>query len=243
MDFDSDPGEQMKPSKQISESLRLNAILTFSGGFMDAYSYMCRGEVFANAQTGNVILLMIHASMADFSIAIKYVFPIAAFSLGVIVAEVIRHYFFRENRFHWRQLAVLLEALILFAVAFIPQVRNDVANALISFACGVQVESFRKLRGNAIATTMCVGNLRSAAQAMSLFKLTGEKDYFKKGMLYYSVIFIFALGAVVGNFCVKHMEEKAIFVSSLVVFSGFLLMFIEPKDKKEEDESQGGMIG
>lgn len=229
----------MKKSRQISESFRLNAILTFSGGFMDAYSYMCRGEVFANAQTGNVILLMIHASIADFSVALKYLFPIMAFSLGVVVAEVIRYYFLREGRFHWRQLAVLLEALILFGVAFIPQVRNDVANALISFACGVQVESFRKLRGNAIATTMCVGNLRSAAQAMSLSKLSGEKEHFRKGMLYYVVIFIFAVGAVVGDFCVKHMAEKAILVSSVAVFIGFLLMFIEPKDEAVSPDNKG----
>ena len=47
----------MKHKFQISESIRLGAILALSGGFMDAYSYMERGEVFANAQTGNIVLL------------------------------------------------------------------------------------------------------------------------------------------------------------------------------------------
>ena len=46
----------MKASKQISESLPIMILLTLSGGFMDAYSYLCRGEVFANAQTGNILL-------------------------------------------------------------------------------------------------------------------------------------------------------------------------------------------
>ena len=46
----------MKHKFQISESIRLGAILALSGGFMDAYSYMERGEVFANAQTGNMLL-------------------------------------------------------------------------------------------------------------------------------------------------------------------------------------------
>ena len=35
----------MKHKFQISESIRLGAILALSGGFMDAYSYMERGEV------------------------------------------------------------------------------------------------------------------------------------------------------------------------------------------------------
>ena len=43
----------MKHSMQISESIGLGTILALSGGFMDAYSYIERGKVFANAQTGN----------------------------------------------------------------------------------------------------------------------------------------------------------------------------------------------
>ena len=41
---------------QTSESFRLSAILSFSGGLQDAYTYNTRGSVFANAQTGNVVL-------------------------------------------------------------------------------------------------------------------------------------------------------------------------------------------
>lgn len=53
----------MKASKQISESLPIMILLTLSGGFMDAYSYLCRGEVFANAQTGNILLFGVNLSM------------------------------------------------------------------------------------------------------------------------------------------------------------------------------------
>ena len=38
-------------SKQMSETIELGIVLALSGGFMDAYSYMCRDHVFANAQT------------------------------------------------------------------------------------------------------------------------------------------------------------------------------------------------
>ena len=37
----------LKFSKQMSESIKLGVILAIAGGFMDAYSYMCRGKVFA----------------------------------------------------------------------------------------------------------------------------------------------------------------------------------------------------
>ena len=45
----------MKHSKQMSESVRLGILLALSGGLMDAYSYIVRDRVFANAQTGNML--------------------------------------------------------------------------------------------------------------------------------------------------------------------------------------------
>ena len=42
---------------QMSDSLLVGALLSFTGGFQDAYTYLCRGKVFANAQTGNIVLL------------------------------------------------------------------------------------------------------------------------------------------------------------------------------------------
>lgn len=43
---------------QTSESFRLSALLSFSGGLQDAYTYNMRDKVFANAQTGNVVLMI-----------------------------------------------------------------------------------------------------------------------------------------------------------------------------------------
>ena len=40
---------------QVSESFLLCALLTMTGGFLDVYTYITRGHVFANAQTGNSV--------------------------------------------------------------------------------------------------------------------------------------------------------------------------------------------
>ncbi|MEF9840560.1 MAG: DUF1275 family protein, partial [Lachnospiraceae bacterium] len=42
-------------STRISETFLIGAILAMVGGFLDAYTYLCRGGVFANAQTGNLV--------------------------------------------------------------------------------------------------------------------------------------------------------------------------------------------
>ena len=66
----------MKKAMQMSESVEVAIFLALSGGLMDAYSYLLRGEVFANAQTGNMLLLGVHASQGNWAMCLKYAFPI-----------------------------------------------------------------------------------------------------------------------------------------------------------------------
>ena len=47
--------EDVKKEIQMSESFRVASLLAVCGGILDAYSYLCRGGVFANAQTGNIV--------------------------------------------------------------------------------------------------------------------------------------------------------------------------------------------
>ena len=42
---------------QMSDTFFAAVFIILSGGFQDAYTYCCRGSVFANAQTGNIVLL------------------------------------------------------------------------------------------------------------------------------------------------------------------------------------------
>ena len=111
----------MKHSLQMSETLRLGIILALSGGFMDAYSYLERGNVFANAQTGNLLLFGVNLAEGNYFAMLSYLLPVLAFTLGILLADTVRCL---NIRLHWRQLSVLLEAVILICVAFFPHSLN-----------------------------------------------------------------------------------------------------------------------
>lgn len=81
----------MNKKVQISESIELGILLALSGGFMDAYSYIGRGEVFANAQTGNMLLLGVHLSEGNIPAAIRYLCPVLAFTFGIALADIVRN--------------------------------------------------------------------------------------------------------------------------------------------------------
>ena len=227
--------ENMNKRKiQMSESIELGIMLALAGGFMDAYSYICRGEVFANAQTGNMLLFGIHLSQGEWSLALHYLCPVVAFAAGIAISDIVKFILLDYEKIHWRQLAVLFEAVILFAVSFMPQNINLLANSLTSLACGIQVESFRKIHGNGIATTMCIGNLRSGTQNMCEYFHTKEGRFVRKGLLYYGIILCFIVGAVIGNICVKMVAESAIRIASVFLFLVFCMMFID----REKEERQ-----
>lgn len=215
----------MERAKQTSESIELGVLLALAGGFMDAYSYIARDGVFANAQTGNILLVGVNLSGGDLMRAGRYFFPVLAFALGIMLADLIHERF--SSLFHWRQLTVFLEAVILLGVSFIPGTANLVANCLTSFACGMQVESFRKIHGHGIATTMCIGNLRSALQSVDDYIITHNKGFLENGLLYFGVILTFVAGAVLGNLCIGWMGLHAIAVASALLAVCFLIMFID----------------
>ena len=203
--------------RQTSETFLLSAILALSGGFQDAYTYNARDEVFSNAQTGNVVLMSQHLMMGDFKIALRYLFPLIAFALGVLVAERISHRYKNASRIHWRQIVVLVEIVILFAVGFIPVRFNLLATMLVSFACSMQVQTFRKVNGYGYASTMCIGNLRSGTESLSVFFREREHSALRKALHYYGIIFIFAIGAGLGGVLSLRIGVQAIWGSCILL--------------------------
>ena len=65
-----------KSHGQMSESFVTAAFLSLSGRLQDAYTYLFRGKVFANAQTGNIVLLSQSISAAEWNLAIRYLVPL-----------------------------------------------------------------------------------------------------------------------------------------------------------------------
>ena len=146
---------------QMSESLPVGLLLALAGGILDSYTYLNRGQVFATAETGNLVLLGIHLAQGELGRVLSCLFPILAFALGVLTTEGLRRRL-SSGRVHWRQPILAAECLVILVVSFLPQGDLDaLANVLIAFTSAIQIESFRKFAGCGCATTMCTGNLRS----------------------------------------------------------------------------------
>ena len=94
---------------QMSDTFQAAVFVTRSGGFQDAYTYICRGQVFANAQTGNIVLLSAALLRGDWAVCLKYVIPLLSFVFGTMAAECIHMRFRNFRQLHWRQLVLIQE--------------------------------------------------------------------------------------------------------------------------------------
>ncbi len=229
----------MKRARQSSESLVLAVFLALSGGLMDAYSYLGRGQVFANAQTGNMLLFGVNLAQGDLERCLRYALPVVSFAVGIALAHSVK-LLARLEHLHWRQLALVIEALILVVVAFVPIGHNLLANSLTSLACGIQVQAFRKVHGHAFATTMCIGNLRSGTQELVTYAHTHERERLEAGLVYYLVIACFVLGAVIGSALLATLGLRTILVSPALLSVAFALMFVDRERRREQRRAAEG---
>lgn len=217
----------------IHESILFGILLSVIGGYLDAYTYISRHGVFANAQTGNIVLLGIHASKGEWKQTVIYIPPILAFVAGVILVEIIRKSVSLKFLFDWEQIILILEAFILIGLGFLPPDFPDMAvTVTISFVASVQVCTFSKLVDSAYATTMMTGNLRKLSHAA--YHAVAEKDGESavRAFRFLLVIFSFIFGAFVGGRLTVMARGKAIWGAVPILF--FLAALIGIAGRKEK---------
>lgn len=209
---------------QPSESFTLGILLAIAGGFWDTYTYLLRGQVFANAETGNIVLFGINLANKNFKQALNYFVPIFAFTCGVFIIGIIRKHFKEISVFHWRNIIVTIEIAIVFCVGFMPENLNHLVNIMVSFVCAMQVATFKKVWDCPCATTMCTGNLRSCTENLFQYLNTKNKNYLIKSLVYFSVILFFIAGALLGTICSLWLGIRSIWITCFIMLMAYPIM-------------------
>jgi uncharacterized membrane protein YoaK (UPF0700 family) len=205
------------------------SVLTAAGGSMDAWVYMDHGHVFANAQTGNVVLFGIHVAAGDFTAAARHVPPIMAFILGLVSSRVTGAWL-KKAGLNSRNVRLTVECVLLVALALIASpLPNGVVTACVGFIAAVQITSLSHIGDVTFNTGMTTGNLRGAFSAASavLYDPASKKDR-TRAVALGSICLAFAVGAVLGGFCTLHFGDQTLFITACMVGLAALLMWRTP---------------
>lgn len=210
--------------EKLHDNLIIGICLSLVGGFLDAYSYLLKGKVFANAQTGNLVLLFIAAANRELHKSHKYIIPIMTFALGIFISEFVKNKHYLKN--YTRMTIVLVfELAVLAAIGLTgTYFGHALVNSVISFIAALQVANFDKVDGNPIATTMITGNLKSSMVHFAKYRAIKDIKYLHSAFKYLLIILSFGIGVMIGFVTITYYEEKSILLCELFIVIAWAML-------------------
>jgi len=210
-----------------------SALLALIGGYLDGFTYVGHGHVFANAMTGNVVLLGVNLVTSSWHQGLRHLLPIITFFLGISAAKAVGLGAQRKV-IRYPYLTVLaVEICVLLGLSFLPGTTPDFwITTSIAFASSMQVETFREVNGHAFNTTFTTGNLRTLSENLFDWFFAGHTEEARKRMWDFFVICLaFFLGAAAGGFGTLHLGNRALWVDVLLLV--FVLLRLWPQRGQE----------
>lgn len=203
-------------------------LLTLANGFLDAYTYVTRGGVFANVQTGNVILFAIDVSQARLAAAFAHVWPLLAFIAGVALAAHIKSGRADVIVPHPLRWTMAVQAVVLAIIGSVPgSVPHSYVTVPISFLAAVQIGLFRNIGDLAYLPVATTGNMMRFVEAGYDGFVEKSRDGRRAFGVYGALIVAFSGGAVIGALISGAFGVHAIWVPAAILAVTLLLFIVD----------------
>ena len=190
-------------------------------GFWGAYTYLLRGNVFCNAQTGNVVLMGLALGSAEWAKAGYYLVPISAYILGAFVSEL-----------------MLIEMIAVLGLGFLPETAPvQICQVVINFVASMQYNTFRQAEGVPVATTFATNHIRQIGVGLAKelrHRHSADKSHRRKLTRHCGMLFFFILGAVTGTVFCHLLVGRAIWLTMIPL--GIIFLTLLHADRTTEKE-------
>lgn len=182
------------------EALQIAGLLAFIGGYLEAYTWIVHG-VFANAQSANLVFLWVYMTGGDWAKATRYVPPLLAFVVGVILACWLRWVAPQRST----RISTIAEIIFLFIVAILHNRLPELAGTLgLSMVAAFQLVSFPRVEGWSYNSVMVTSNFRHTIEGLFIaFAGSPEPRPFRRAYVFAVMCITFGAGAAVGAFATE----------------------------------------
>lgn len=202
--------------------------LIATAGFFGAYTYLLRGNVFCNAQTGNVVLLGLSIGSREWGKALYYLIPIFAYLFGAFISELLPNIVKRRLAVRWDTLSISLEMAVVFVLGFIPDSAPvQISQIAVNFIASIQYNTFRRAEGIPVATTFVTNHIRQvgAGLAHELSHLRKpDNPHHDKFMKHLCMLIFFLLGVIAGTIFCLIFAGRAIWITLISLGTVFCVL-------------------
>lgn len=189
-------------------------ILMVVAGFFGAYTFLLRGNVFCNAQTGNVVLMGMAFGAKKWGEGFYYLIPISAYLMGAFVSEMLPNPVKRHFPIRWDTLLIAVEMLVVIGLGFVPESAPvQISQVAINFIASMQYNTFRQAEGVPMATTFATNHIRQIGVGLAKeiqHRHSEDKSHREKLQKHFEMLVFFVVGSVVGTIFCNLFVGKAI---------------------------------
>ena len=207
-------------------------------GFWGAYTYLLRGNVFCNAQTGNVVLMGLALGSAEWAKAGYYLVPISAYILGAFVSELLPNPIKHRFNVRWDTVLMLIEMIAVLGLGFLPETAPvQICQVVINFVASMQYNTFRQAEGVPVATTFATNHIRQIGVGLAKelrHHHSADKSHRRKLARHCGMLFFFILGAVTGTVFCHLLVGRAIWLTMIPL--GIIFLTLLHADRTTEKE-------
>ena len=202
------------------------------GGFFAAYAILLRMGIMANAQTLNLLELLLSSLRCHWPEMLMHLGALAMYVLGTMSTVILPHLF----GWNMRRVCPIIDALCAVLLAFLPAEMPVIPSLYpIFFAMSVQWSSFTGAQDHISSTIFSTNNTKQASLSLARHLCTREQGQIRRMWFYVSTILCFHAGATVAYFSVLLLEVKG----SLCVLPliGWAYYMVVCEDRSQETAS------
>ena len=215
---------------RTSTTLRFGLLLTTANGFLDAYTYIARGGVFANVQTANVIFFALNMSQGKVTSALAHVWPLLAFIAGVLLASHLKSGRVERYLKHPLRWTMLAQAIVFFVIGFVPTtVAHTYVTVPISFVAAMQIGLFRNIEDLVYLPVATTGNLMRLVESGYTGFVDHDPTARRAFNTYAALTLCFTGGALAGAFATHAWHVHAIWIPAAVLVVTLILFIIDER--------------
>lgn len=227
---------RLLPIRKISrQSKRLALFLTFCAGYVDAYTFIVRGNTLVAGQTGNVVFLSVGLIQQNVSDASAKVMTLFSFMMGVFLLTLYKE----KLRIIKKPILSLIPLAVLSLITgFVPQtVDNIYLVPPLAFCMGLVTTAFGEVSGIAYNNAFMTGNIKRTMLAFGDYFRTKHTPFLREALIFVSLLTSFVLGVVFSAYLTIYYQEKTILGVPLMMSIFYFSMLFASWRKKGKEKA------
>ena len=176
--------------KIVKRQMMLHHAVSIIGGFMGGYTILNFSDIFSNAQTGNLIKLVLNVTQGDFSAVWFMALLFVIYAAGNVFYAVVR----RHIRISMKIVSFIVTSVAVALAGVLASTGTLAAVMPITFAMPVQWNAFKIAGGNSSATTFSSNNVRQAVMQLTVWFMDRDKKALRVSRFYWATLLCFHIG-------------------------------------------------